>query len=90
MVVTFCLTILTLFSFLQIIIPETFRDAANLSNSELNSLLKKFSLSTKGKKNHKVTALCDYLRIKTTGGDNDHSCRHCQKSENWKMVGLVT
>ena len=51
----------------QIIVPENFRDATNLSNSELNTLLKKFNLPTRGKKNHKVTTLCEYLNIQTAG-----------------------
>lgn len=54
---------------MQIILPKNFREVTNLTNGVLNSLLRQFDLSTKGKRNHKITLLASQLNIPTTGSE---------------------
>ncbi|KAH3890663.1 hypothetical protein DPMN_014748 [Dreissena polymorpha] len=50
-------------------LPQTLREVAQLPNSDLNNILRHFSLPVKGKRNHRVTLVANHLNKSTSGGD---------------------
>jgi hypothetical protein len=53
------------------VIPNNFKHLANLSNKDLNNLLRDLGVTTKGNRNHRITVCATILGISTTGSETD-------------------
>lgn len=51
----------------QVHLPQSFRELSQLTNSELNCLLRSLNLAVKGKRSHKFTIIANHLSIPTNG-----------------------